>query len=108
MMFPPDNCKHGREFDLDYLKLLKAEAACSSVEENQKDWRQGCEYAIAWLQDLQRNLSVLPHEYVQVRNPKTNRYVKIDRSRGVLVGYKRSKGPYKGVPIVGTPTESRG
>ena len=36
---------------------------------------------------------------VQVRNPKTNRYVKIDRSAGKIVSYKKSTGPYKGVPV---------
>lgn len=36
---------------------------------------------------------------VQVKNPRTNKYVKIDRSAGKIVGTKKSSGPYKGVPI---------
>ena len=38
-------------------------------------------------------------DVVQVKNPKTNRYVKIDRSAGKIVSHKKSKGPYKGVPV---------
>ena len=36
---------------------------------------------------------------VQVKNPKTQRYVKIDRSAGKIVSHKRSSGPYKGIPV---------
>lgn len=38
-------------------------------------------------------------DVVQVKNPKTNRYVKIDRSVGKIIGNKRTKGPYKNVPV---------
>ena len=38
-------------------------------------------------------------DIVQTRNPKTDRYVKIDRSRGRIVAHKRTQGPYKGIPI---------
>lgn len=38
-------------------------------------------------------------DVVQVKNPKTNRYVKIDRSAGKIVAHKKSSGPYKGVPV---------
>jgi hypothetical protein len=38
-------------------------------------------------------------DVVQVKNPKTNRYVKIDRSAGKIVSHKKSDGPYKGVPV---------
>jgi len=38
-------------------------------------------------------------DVVQVKNPKTNRYVKIDRSAGKIVSSKKSNGPYKGVPV---------
>ncbi len=37
---------------------------------------------------------------VQVKNPRTGRYVKIDRSKGRIVSSKKSEGPYKGVPVV--------
>ena len=36
---------------------------------------------------------------VQVKNPKTGQYVKIDRKLGKIVSHKKSSGPYKGVPI---------
>lgn len=37
---------------------------------------------------------------VQVRNPKSDRYVKIDKVRGMIISHKRSEGPYKNIPIV--------
>jgi hypothetical protein len=39
------------------------------------------------------------HNVVQVKNPRTNKYVKIDRSEGKIVSHKKSPGPYKGVPV---------
>ncbi|HBG05148.1 MAG TPA: hypothetical protein DDY22_06235 [Geobacter sp.] len=39
------------------------------------------------------------HDVVQVKNPKTDRYVKIDRTAGQIVSQKKSSGPYKGVPV---------
>lgn len=38
-------------------------------------------------------------DVVQVKNPKTDRYVKIDRSAGKIVSSKKSSGPYKNVPV---------
>jgi len=38
-------------------------------------------------------------DVVQTKNPKSGRYVKIDRSAGRIVDHKKSKGPYKDVPI---------
>ena len=38
-------------------------------------------------------------DVVQVKNPKTDRYVKIDRSKGKIIAHKSSKGPYKNVPV---------
>jgi hypothetical protein len=40
-------------------------------------------------------------DLVQVRNPKTNRYILIDRDKGQIIGRKDEGGPYKGIPIVG-------
>lgn len=34
---------------------------------------------------------------VQVQNPVTNRWVKIDTNSGRIVDHKKSPGPYKGV-----------
>jgi len=36
---------------------------------------------------------------VQTKNPRTGRYVKIDRDAGRIIGSKKSPGPYKKVPI---------
>lgn len=37
---------------------------------------------------------------VQTLNPKVNRYVKIDRVRGVILSIKKSEGPYLNIEIV--------
>mgnify|MGYP006978337914 CR=1 FL=1 len=39
------------------------------------------------------------HDIVQVKNPRTDRYVKIDRTVGLIVSHKKSEGPYKGIPV---------
>jgi len=36
---------------------------------------------------------------VQVKNPKTGKYVKIDREKGSIVAHKKSEGPFKGVAV---------
>lgn len=38
-------------------------------------------------------------DIVQVKNPKTGHYVKIDRSAGKIIAHKKSSGKYKGVPV---------
>jgi len=38
-------------------------------------------------------------DVVQVKNPKSGHYVKIDRSAGKIIAHKTSAGPYKDVPI---------
>lgn len=43
--------------------------------------------------------STRKHDVVQVKNPKTDRYVKIDRIAGRIVGHKPTRGPYKNVPV---------
>lgn len=40
---------------------------------------------------------------VQIKNPRTGHYVKINRSEGKIVSHKSSKGPYKGVPVIRKP-----
>lgn len=39
------------------------------------------------------------HDIVQIKNPRTERYVKIDRTEGKIVSNKKSPGPYKGIPV---------
>ncbi len=38
-------------------------------------------------------------DVVQTKNPVTGRYVKIDRSAGRIIGYKKTVGRYKGIPV---------
>jgi hypothetical protein len=38
-------------------------------------------------------------DVVQVKNPKSGRYVKIDRAAGKILAHKKSEGPYKNVPV---------
>ncbi|MEX1265612.1 MAG: hypothetical protein WEA08_01735 [Woeseia sp.] len=38
-------------------------------------------------------------DVVQVKNPRTDRYVKIDRSAGKIIAHKKSEGPYKDIPV---------
>jgi hypothetical protein len=38
-------------------------------------------------------------DIVQIKNPKTGRYVKIDRGAGMIIGNKKTEGPYKNIPI---------
>ena len=39
--------------------------------------------------------------YVQVCNPVTKKFVKIDRRIGAIVAHKKTSGPYKNIPIKG-------
>jgi len=36
---------------------------------------------------------------VQLRNPRSGHYIKCDRKTGRVIAHKRTKGPYKGIPI---------
>lgn len=42
-----------------------------------------------------RRQSTQRRDVVQVRNPKTDRYIKVDRSQGRIVASKKSPGPYR-------------
>jgi len=44
-------------------------------------------------------MSAPKKDVIQTKNPKTERYVKIDRSAGRIIAHKKSRGPYKNVPI---------
>jgi len=44
-------------------------------------------------------MAVKRKDVVQVKNPVSGRYVKIDRSAGQIVAHKKTMGPYKGVPV---------
>ena len=36
---------------------------------------------------------------IQVKNPRADRYVKIDATEGKILGMKKSPGPYKDVEV---------
>ena len=38
-------------------------------------------------------------DVVQAKNPRSGRYVRIDRSAGKVIGHKKTEGPYNGVPV---------
>jgi hypothetical protein len=48
-------------------------------------------------------MSAKKKDIVQVQNPKSGYYVKIDRAIGKIMAHKSSEGPYKNVPIVRNP-----
>lgn len=39
-------------------------------------------------------------EIGQTKNPRTGRYVKINRAEGRILSTKKSSGPYKGIPVI--------
>ena len=41
----------------------------------------------------------MAHDLVQVKNPMTGYYIKIDRTTGMIISHKQSKGPYKNIQI---------
>lgn len=44
-------------------------------------------------------------DIVQVKNPKSGHYVKIDRSAGKIMSHKKSSGPFKDIPIAKKKTK---
>jgi hypothetical protein len=39
-------------------------------------------------------------DVVQLRNPRSGHYVKVDRTHGRIPDTKKTRGPYRNVPIV--------
>lgn len=39
-------------------------------------------------------------DIAQTKNPKSGRYVKIDRAAGKIIAHKKSEGPYVNIPIM--------
>jgi hypothetical protein len=37
---------------------------------------------------------------IQIRNPRSGYYIKIDRSKGKIISHKKTEGAYKNIPIV--------
>jgi len=42
----------------------------------------------------------MKHKIVQTKNPKNNRYVKLDLDKGMVISHKKSEGAYKNIPIL--------
>jgi hypothetical protein len=42
---------------------------------------------------------------VQLKNPRTERYVKVDRVHGRILSTKKTKGPYKNIQIIKRKTK---
>ncbi len=45
-------------------------------------------------------------QIVQIMNPRTSRYTKINKDKGTIAS-KKSKGPYKNIPIITRNKEAR-
>lgn len=45
-----------------------------------------------------RCIELAGDQYIQVLNPQTDRWVKVDKSTGNIVAHKRTKGEYKNIP----------
>jgi len=50
-----------------------------------------------------KNIMSEKKDVVQIKNPKSGHYVKIDRKAGKIVDHKKSNGPYKNIPIARGP-----
>ncbi len=49
------------------------------------------------------------HEIVQLYNPRSHRYIKVDKTVGGIIGHgKRDGTPYKNIPIVGKSAKGVG
>jgi len=42
-------------------------------------------------------------DIVQVKNPRSGRFVKIDRAAGKIIDHKKTSGAYKNIPIAHKP-----
>ena len=40
---------------------------------------------------------------IQLKNPRLQRYIKIDRTNGIIISHKKTPGPYKNIPIIRHP-----
>lgn len=85
----------------------KSKSACKSALSKQKVQRYaasptGAKKASARLSSgrcSSESKSVAGSALSQVRNPRSGRFVKINKATGTIISHKKSKGAYKGVPI---------
>lgn len=57
-------------------------------------------HPLTWKKSTKKQSKKDSVRFVQTLNPKTGRYMKIDRDMGEITSEKKSKGPYKNVPII--------
>lgn len=60
-------------------------------------------FGMQWQMSNKKPTTTKKPEIVQVKNPKTNLYAKIDRTAGKVISIKTTKGPYKNVPVARKP-----
>ena len=46
-------------------------------------------------------------DIVQVKNPRSGHYVKIDRTAGKIIDHKKTSGAYKNVPVASKSPKNR-
>lgn len=60
-------------------------------------FKLGDEYG--WWEEQDKKMVEKDKDIVQIKEPKSGHYVKIDRTIGTILCQKSSKGPYKNIPI---------
>jgi hypothetical protein len=41
----------------------------------------------------------MARDIVQLYNPRSKKYIKVDREKGEIIGYKKTPGPYLNIPL---------
>lgn len=54
-----------------------------------------------------KSKSIAGSSLTQARNPRSGHFVKIDKASGTILSHKKSRGAYKGVPIVDTRSKQK-
>lgn len=52
------------------------------------------------MEQAKKAVEAVCKDLIQIRNPRLDRYVKINRREGLIISTKKSPGPYKGIPII--------
>jgi hypothetical protein len=45
------------------------------------------------------NENMMKEDIVQIKNPRINRYVTINRDKGQILSHKKTPSPYRNIPI---------
>ena len=57
-------------------------------------------FLISYFKEVTKSMSK-KKDVVQIKNPKSGHYVKVDREAGKIINHKKSSSPYKNIPIIG-------